>query len=82
MGVLSRKSIETFAEEAFGSAGPRLRRTLSTLQLVAFGVACTVGAGIFSLTGEVALPHRHQLDPDGRIEQRNQSRSFFSRSAF
>ena len=54
MGVLSRKSIETFAEEAFGSAGPRLRRTLSTLQLVAFGVACTVGAGIFSLTGEVA----------------------------
>ncbi|MEA3181599.1 MAG: basic amino acid/polyamine antiporter, family [Gammaproteobacteria bacterium] len=54
MGLLSRKPIETFQEEAFGSAGPRLRRTLSTLQLVAFGVGCTVGAGIFSLTGEVA----------------------------
>lgn len=54
MGWLSRKPIDTFQEEAFGSAGPRLRRTLSTIQLVAFGVGCTVGAGIFSLTGEVA----------------------------
>lgn len=54
MGLWSRKPIDTFREEAFGSSGPRLRRTLSTLQLVAFGVACTVGAGIFSLTGEVA----------------------------
>jgi APA family basic amino acid/polyamine antiporter len=54
MGLLSRKPIETFHQEAFGSSGPRLRRTLSTLQLVAFGVGCTVGAGIFSLTGEVA----------------------------
>jgi basic amino acid/polyamine antiporter, APA family len=54
MGLFSRKPIGSFHEEAFGSGGPRLRRTLSTLQLVAFGVACTVGAGIFSLTGEVA----------------------------
>jgi APA family basic amino acid/polyamine antiporter len=54
MGMWSRKSIETFQQEAFGNTGPRLRRSLSTLQLVAFGVACTVGAGIFSLTGEVA----------------------------
>lgn len=54
MGLWSRKPIEAFREEAFGSTGPRLRRTLSTIQLVAFGVGCTVGAGIFSLTGEVA----------------------------
>jgi APA family basic amino acid/polyamine antiporter len=54
MGLFSRKPIDTFQEEAFGGTGPRLRRTLSTLQLVAFGVGCTVGAGIFSLTGEVA----------------------------
>ncbi len=54
MGLMSRKPLSTFQEEAFGTTGQRLRRSLGTLELVAFGVGCTVGAGIFSLTGEVA----------------------------
>ena len=54
MGIRSRKSVQAFNEEAFATRGPRLRRTLGTVQLGAFGAGCTVGAGSFSLTGEVA----------------------------
>ena len=59
-GIWARKSVDAFAAEAGGAAGPRLKRTLGTVDLVAFGVGCTVGAGIFSLTGEVAA---HQAGP-------------------
>ena len=60
MSIWARKSVETYAAEAVGAAGPRLHRTLGVVDLVAFGVGCTVGAGIFSLTGEVAA---HQAGP-------------------
>lgn len=59
-GIWARKSVEAYAAEAEGAAGPRLQRTLGVVDLVAFGVGCTVGAGIFSLTGEVAA---HQAGP-------------------
>ena len=52
----ARKSFDASAVEA----GPRLKRTLGAVDLIAFGVGCTVGAGIFSLTGEVAA---HQAGP-------------------
>jgi len=59
-GMWARKSVDTLAAEAHGTSGPRLHRTLGVVDLIAFGVGCTVGAGIFSLTGEVAA---HQAGP-------------------
>lgn len=59
-GRLRRKPVDALTLEAQGESGPRLRRTLGVVDLVAFGVGCTVGAGIFSLTGEVAA---HQAGP-------------------
>ena len=56
----SRKTIEMCAAEAQGEGGPRLRRSLGVVGLTAFGVGCTIGAGIFSLTGDVAA---HQAGP-------------------
>ncbi len=56
-GLWARKSVDTLNTEAHGTTGPRLNRTLGVVDLVAFGVGCTVGAGIFSLTGEVAAHH-------------------------
>ncbi|HEY8009224.1 MAG TPA: amino acid permease [Methylocella sp.] len=43
----------------FGSVPsvPRLRRTLSLASLVALGIGCTVGAGIFVLTGHAAAAY-------------------------
>jgi APA family basic amino acid/polyamine antiporter len=60
MGIASRKSIEQCAAEAFATEGPRLPRSLGVAGLTAFGVGCTVGAGIFSYTGDVAA---HQAGP-------------------
>jgi APA family basic amino acid/polyamine antiporter len=60
LGVWSRKSVETCTEEAYAESGPRLKRTLGVVGLTAFGVGCTIGAGIFSLTGNVAA---HQAGP-------------------
>ena len=60
MSFWSRKTVEMCAAEAYGESGPRLRRSLGVVGLTAFGVGCTVGAGIFSLTGDVAA---HQAGP-------------------
>jgi basic amino acid/polyamine antiporter, APA family len=60
MGVWSRKSVITLNDEAHGEGPHRLKRTLGIVGLTAFGVGCTIGAGIFSLTGEVAA---HQAGP-------------------
>jgi len=60
MGIWSRKTVEMCTEEAFSSKGPQLRRSLGVVGLTAFGVGCTIGAGIFSLTGAVAA---HQAGP-------------------
>lgn len=51
MGIWSRKPVATLAAEAGGS---RFRRSLGVMSLTAFGVGSTVGAGIFSMTGDVA----------------------------
>ena len=60
MGIWSRKSVATFTEEAYGTSGQRLKRSLGVMSLTAFGVGSTVGAGIFSMTGDVAA---HQAGP-------------------
>ncbi len=60
MAFWSRKTIEMSVADANGEAGPRLRRSLGVVGLTAFGVGCTIGAGIFSLTGDVAA---HQAGP-------------------
>jgi len=57
MGVASRKSVAACLAQASGESGPRLKRSLGSLSLTAFGVGCTIGAGIFSLTGDVAAHH-------------------------
>ena len=54
MGIWSRKGVETCLAEAFGDAGSRFKRTLGIIELTAFGVGSTIGAGIFSMTGEAA----------------------------
>ena len=60
MSFWSRKTVEMCVAEAYGEGGPRLRRSLGVVGLTAFGVGCTIGAGIFSLTGDVAA---HQAGP-------------------
>lgn len=59
-GLLRRKSVALCVAESRGERGPHLERALGFWSLTAFGVGCTVGAGIFSLTGEVAA---HQAGP-------------------
>jgi len=54
MGPYRRKTLESCQNEAYGEGEGRLRRSLGVVSLTAFGVGCTVGAGIFSLTGEIA----------------------------
>jgi basic amino acid/polyamine antiporter, APA family len=60
LGAGSRKTLEACLADACGESGPRLRRSLGFVSLTAFGVGCTIGAGIFSLTGDVAA---HQAGP-------------------
>lgn len=60
MSFGSRKTLESCTADASGQAGPRLRRSLGVVGLTAFGVGSTVGAGIFTLTGDVAA---HQAGP-------------------
>ena len=47
-----RKPIEPFSDA--GHEGPPLRRVLGPGALVALGIGCTIGAGLFSLTGIAA----------------------------
>jgi APA family basic amino acid/polyamine antiporter len=47
MGLWTRKPIETAHE----GDGPKLRRTLGPIQLVALGVGAIVGAGNYTLIG-------------------------------
>lgn len=58
MGFWSRKSIEHLKADCNDADGqPRLRRSLGVIDLTAFGIGNTVGAGIFVLTGSVAALH-------------------------
>jgi APA family basic amino acid/polyamine antiporter len=53
--LFARKSISDLARQAESGHGPSaLRRTLSASSLVALGVGCIIGAGIFVLTGNAA----------------------------
>jgi len=60
VSVWSRKPVALCIAESRGERGPHLTRTLGFWSLTAFGVGCTIGAGIFSLTGDVAA---HQAGP-------------------
>jgi APA family basic amino acid/polyamine antiporter len=60
LGIWSRKTVATLCDEADGAGPQKLKRSLGILELTAFGVGCTIGAGIFSLTGDVAA---HQAGP-------------------
>jgi APA family basic amino acid/polyamine antiporter len=52
--------VDVLCAEAGGKGPQQLKRTLGVVGLTAFGVGCTIGAGIFSLTGVVAA---HQAGP-------------------
>jgi len=54
VSLWSRKSLAACEAEAFDESRPRLPRSLGIVALTAFGVGSTVGAGIFSQTGEAA----------------------------
>ena len=60
MGIWSRKSVALLCAEAEGTGEQRLPRNLGIIGVTAFGIGSTIGAGIFSLTGEVAA---HQAGP-------------------
>jgi APA family basic amino acid/polyamine antiporter len=60
VGIWSRKTVDVLCAEAGGKGPQQLKRTLGVVGLTAFGVGCTIGAGIFSLTGVVAA---HQAGP-------------------
>ncbi len=54
-GISRRKTIESLQDEASNSKG--LKRSLSSISLVALGVGAIIGAGLFSLTGIAAAEH-------------------------
>ncbi len=60
MSLWSRKTLAMCAADAGGESRAHLPRSIGFLSLTAFGVGCTIGAGIFSLTGDVAA---HQAGP-------------------
>ncbi len=49
MGMWTKKSLTEFT-----SHQDKLRRTLSTLDLILLGIGCVIGAGLFSITGIAA----------------------------
>jgi basic amino acid/polyamine antiporter, APA family len=57
MSIGSRKTVAMCTADACGESRAHLPRSIGFLGLTAFGVGCTIGAGIFSLTGEVAAQH-------------------------
>ena len=57
MGIWSTKPLSILREEAYEARSRGLKRSLGAFGLTAFGVGCTVGAGIFVLTGTVAAQH-------------------------
>jgi len=52
-GLFKTKSLKALLEEA-GDEKHGLKRTLGRLNLVALGIGCIIGAGIFVLTGQAA----------------------------
>ena len=66
--IWMRKSIAVLQAEAkageFGSmpGEPGLHRTLSLTSIVALGIGCVIGAGIFVLTGHAAAAHAGPAD--------------------
>lgn len=50
--IMRRKSIEQLS--GTGSGGTALKRTLGPFGLIALGIGCIIGAGLFSLTGIAA----------------------------
>ncbi|HEX7114581.1 MAG TPA: amino acid permease [Steroidobacter sp.] len=57
MNLLACKPIEQLCAEARQSGDATLRRTLGTFELTCLGIGCTIGVGIFVLTGTVAAQH-------------------------
>jgi APA family basic amino acid/polyamine antiporter len=57
VGIWSRKTVDKLCDEAQAEGPQKLKRSLGIVGLTAFGVGCTIGAGIFTLTGDVAAHH-------------------------
>lgn len=53
MGLWTRKPLAEL-QEPENHEGPRLNRSLTTLDLMLFGIGCVIGAGLFSITGIAA----------------------------
>lgn len=54
--LLARKSLALLRKEADASTGT-LKKTLGAIELIALGIGCIIGTGIFVLTGVVAAQH-------------------------
>ncbi len=54
LSLFVRKPLAQLSAEAAAGGAHSLRRVLGPWQLIAFGVGCIVGAGLFSVTGYVA----------------------------
>lgn len=57
MGLWTVKPVDDLIAAGQEGHGKGLKRTLGTFDLILAGVGCTVGAGIFVMTGEAAATH-------------------------
>lgn len=57
MSLFSRKPIETLISESQAEGKGTLKKTLGPIKLITLGVGVIVGAGLFSITGNVAADY-------------------------
>ena len=55
--LFAKKSVDGLMQEAFTEDSRGLHRTLGPANLVALGIGCIIGAGIFVLTGQAAAKY-------------------------
>ncbi|HRY50116.1 MAG TPA: amino acid permease [Candidatus Paceibacterota bacterium] len=59
--LFRKKSLDHIHGEAFNEEGPKLKRTLSALDLTALGIGAIIGTGIFAVIGTAAAGGSHHL---------------------
>lgn len=55
--MLAKKDLALLQKEAAATGDGQLKRVLGPIQLIALGIGCIIGAGIFVMTGTAAAEH-------------------------